>query len=255
MSRKSANPWYHIIYWIIVVVVLSLVFGRSWYNESAAVFFVSMLLPVVLGTSYFFNYILVPNYLLRKRYFWFGLYTFYLIVISIYLEVVILTFSFVYYAQFNLENMAPNSHAIILLATVLYLLVFLGSFILMAQQVKENQTLIKDLIDAQKKFDTPFIEIMSNRRLIKLSLESIIFIESMSDYVIIHTQDEEIKSKEKISKVNERLPDTFIRIHRSFIVNKSKVTNARFGELEIAGQTLTIGRSYQKVVRQTFGQV
>lgn len=53
MKIKIKNPWYHIIYWLIVIITLALVFGRSWGNNIAAVFFVSMLLPVVLGTSYF----------------------------------------------------------------------------------------------------------------------------------------------------------------------------------------------------------
>jgi ribosomal silencing factor RsfS len=234
------------------VVVLSLVFGRSWYNDSAAIFFVSMLLPVVLGTSYFFNYILVPYYFIKKKYFRFILYSFYLLVISLYLETLVLTFSFVYFANLSLENMAPNSHAILLLAVVMYLLVFLGSFLLMAQQVKENNEVIKKLITEQKKYDIPTIKVRSNRQALEIALNNITYIESMADYIIIHTTDNQIKTKEKISSISTRLPNTFIRIHRSFIVNKAKVTTTSTTQLQIDNQTLPISRTYQKTVKQHY---
>ncbi len=62
MKRKSSNPYLHVAYWMVVILTLTLVFGLSWGNNLAAFYFVSMLLPIVLGTSYFFNYILVPGY-------------------------------------------------------------------------------------------------------------------------------------------------------------------------------------------------
>ena len=252
MKISTTNPWYHIAYWIIVILTLSLVFGRSWGNNIAAVFFVTMLLPVVLGTSYFFNYYLVPRYFLKRKYLSFALYTFYTIVISLYLETLVLLFSFVYFANFSIHNMGPNSHATLLLGVVMYLLVFVGSFLLMAQQVRENQKQIRSLLLEKEKNDKSFLEIISNRKLVRIPFDDIVYIESLADYITVHTDNDQIISKEKISKLNNDLPDMFLRIHRSFIVNKNKVTSKRSGELELGGVILTIGRSYQNAVKEVY---
>ena len=63
----------------------------------------------------------------------------------------------------------------------------------------------------------------------------------MADYINIHLDDgEEVSSKEKISHIEKELPDSFIRIHRSFIVNKEKITSFNreemlLGEIELTG--------------------
>src|SRR6056297_3954513 len=136
MIKKSKNPYYHISYWIFVVLILSFTFGRSWGNNRAAFFFVCMLLPIVLGTSYFFNYVLVPKYYLKKKYAKFAFYTFCTAVISVYLEMIVLVISFVYLVNLSYQNLSPNATQIVLLAVILYLLVFIGSFSLMMRQIK-----------------------------------------------------------------------------------------------------------------------
>ncbi len=253
MVSKISNPWYHISYWVIVLLTLIFVFGRSWGNDLAAFFFVAMLFPVVLGTSYFFNYYLVPFYLLKKKYFWFVLYSVYTLIISLYLETLVLLFSFVYFAKFSISNLGPNANSTLLLALVMYLLVFFGSFMVMIGQIKENQQTISRLISEQRKINLSFLEVTSNRKLVRIPFDEITYIESLADYIKIHTYKNEIISKEKISNLNERLPQIFIRIHRSFIVNKNKVTAVRYNELEIEDQIFTIGRSYQKKVKDRFG--
>nr|WP_321406036.1 LytTR family DNA-binding domain-containing protein [uncultured Carboxylicivirga sp.] len=249
MLKKSSNPYYHILYWLFVVFILTIIFGRSWGNNTAALFFVSMLLPIVLGTSYFFNYVLVPKYYLKKKYLKFGLYTFYMFVVSLYLESIVIMFSFIYLGNFNFHNLAPNSFDTLLLAVVMYLLVFLGSFLLMARQIKEREQQIKLLITEQNKNKSSTLELTSNRKTVKIPYDDIIYIESMADYIKVHTTKDEIISKEKISKLADRLPSQFIRIHRSFIVNKSRIKTVAYNELTVDDITLNIGRSYQKEVR------
>lgn len=247
--NKISNPFYHIFYWMVVLITLTLVFGRSWGNQMAAFFFVAMLFPVVLGTSYFFNYYLVPYFLLRKKYFRFVLYSIYTFIISLYLETLVLLFSFVYFAKFSISNMGPNANSTLLLALVMYLLVFIGSFMVMIGQIKENQKIITDLMNEKKKMELKFLEITSSRKLVRIPYDEILFIESLADYIKIHTESSEITSKEKISNIYKRLPSIFIRIHRSFIVNKNKVTAIRYSELEINNKIFTIGRSYQRDVK------
>jgi len=206
-----------------------------------------MLLPVVIGTSYFFNYYLVSRVLLKKKYFWFGLYFFYTLVISLYLEMLVLTFSFMYLANFELDQMGPNSSDILLLAVVLYLVVFFGSFLLMVNQLFESHRQLEELRKEKKKMEKPFLELTSNRKLVRIPYENIIYIESLADYIKVHsTESGEIMSKEKISVLEEKLPEVFIRIHRSFIVNREKVTGFNNNEVELDTRILSIGRNFKK---------
>lgn len=250
MNKKSSNPFYHVAYWVFVILILTLVFGLSWGNKTAAFFFIIMLLPIVLGTSYFFNYVLVPKFFLKRKIFNFLLYSFYTIVISLYLEMIVLMFSFIYLGNFSFNNLGPNSSDTILLAVILYLLVFIGSFLLMINQIQENKSTINQLLNENKKMRKSFLEITSNRKLVKIPYDEIIFIESLSDYIKVNTINEEFISKEKISKLNSRLPDIFIRIHRSFIINKEKIKTVSYNEVIVSDITLTIGRSYRKLVKE-----
>lgn len=250
MLKKSSNPLFHILYLFFVVITLTIVFGRSWGNNMAALYFICMLLPIVLGTSYFFNYILVPRFYLKKRYLRFGLYSFYTLVVSLYLESIVILFSFIYLGNFNFQNLAPNTFDTLLLAVILYLLVFLGAFLLMAHQIKEKQSVINQLMQDKEKMAIANLEIMSNRKLVKIPYDDIIYIESMADYIKVISTNGEVISKEKISKLAERLPKLFIRIHRSFIINKSQVNEVAYNEVVVASTRLNIGRSYQKQVKE-----
>ncbi len=250
MVFKSTNPYYHIFYWFFVIAILTMVFGMSWGNNVAAFFFITMLLPVVLGTSYFFNYVLVPRYLMKKKYFWFGLYSFYTVVVSLYLEMFVLMFAYMYLGHFSFRILDPNASDIILLAVVMYLLVFIGSFLLMIRQIKENQQTITQLLIEKEKMKKSFLEITSNRKITKIPYDEIIYIESLSDYIKVNTINDQIISKERISNLANRLPDIFLRIHRSFIINKERIKNFSYDEILVDNIQLPIGRSYSKAVKE-----
>ena len=250
MHKKSKNPYYHISYWIFVLLVLSLTFGLSWGNKTAAFFFVSMLLPIVIGTSYFFNFVLVPKFYLTKRYARFAFYTFCTAIVSVYLEIIVLVFSYVYIVNFNYENLSPNASKIALLAVILYLMVFIGSFILMMNQIIENRQVIQKLLDEKEKMKKSFLEIISNRKIAKIPYDDIVYIESLSDHIKVITINKEITSKEKISRLSERLPDTFLRIHRSFIINTERINERSLDEVLVDDIRLNIGRSYRKAVKE-----
>ena len=250
MKNESRNIYYHISYWILVIISLTLAFGLYWRNNVAAFFYITMLLPIVLGTSYFFNYILVPRYFLKKQILKFVLYTIYTVIISLYLESIVLIFSFIYLGKFSFHNLGPNAADTVLLAVVLYLMVFIGAFMLMVLQVKENQKVIKNLLIENEKMKKSFLEIMSNRKMIKIPYNDIIFIESLSDYIRINTTDGNMVSKEQISKVYDRLPDIFLRIHRSFIINKEKIKKISYNEVIVDDIAINIGRSYRTKVKE-----
>ena len=146
--------------------------------------------------------------------------------------------------------MRPNSiDDIISLAFIMYFIVFVGSFLVMLQQLAERQKEIEHFLEEKKKMEKPFLELLSNRKMMRVPYEEIIYIESLSDYIKVHAENqEEITSKEKISTLEEKLPKQFLRIHRSFIVNTEKITRFNTNEVELNGVQLNIGRSFKKQV-------
>jgi two-component system, LytTR family, response regulator len=251
MNKKTENPYYHITYWIFVILVLTIVFGFSWGSNYASFYFVSMLLPIVLGTSYFFNYVLVPKYYLNKKYAKFALYTFYTAIVSVYLEMMVLVFSLVFLVKYSFQKLSPNATEIVLLAIILYLLVIIGSFLLMVNQIKENRLVIQHLLDEKEKMKKSFLEIMYNKKITKIPYGEIVYIESLSDYIKVITIKDQIISKEKISNLALRLPNIFLRIHRSFIINTDRIRNISSDEVIVDDVPLTIGRTYRKTVKES----
>ena len=255
MITKSSNPAYHIGYVLFVVIVLTLGFGLSWKNNVAAFFFICMLLPIVLGTSYFFNYVLVPRYFIRKKYLLFGLYSAYTVVVSLYLEIIVLMFSYIYLGNFDFDNLGPNISNTFLLAALLYLLVFVGSFLLMSQQIRENRKVIAQFMAEKEKKRKAFTEILSNRKAAKIPYDDIVYIESFTDYIQVHITTGQVVSKEKISLLASRLPAMFLRIHRSFIINKNRVKSYSYTEVMVDKVLLNIGRTYRKEVREALKEM
>ena len=93
------------------------------------------------------------------------------------------------------------------------------------------------------------ISLKSNRQKARIAYDEILYIESLSDYIKVHTVEKgEITSKEKISVIVEKLPTNFIRIYRSFVINTNKLTQYSSTEVELNGIHLNIGRSYKKQV-------
>lgn len=102
--------------------------------------------------------------------------------------------------------------------------------------------------------DQNFIFVRSNRRMIKIDFDKILYIESYSDYLKIHLQEKNNKSgtiitRETISAIEAKLPKNhFIRIHRSYIVGLTKIQSFTNEEVTVNRIALPISRSYKKEV-------
>lgn len=94
-----------------------------------------------------------------------------------------------------------------------------------------------------------YIFVRADKKMVKIYLNDILYIESLKDYVIIHVPDKRIITKQKISYLEEKLPEElFLRIHRSFLVSIPKIEAFSPNHVEISGKELPIGRSYKNVV-------
>ncbi|MDX1754003.1 MAG: LytTR family DNA-binding domain-containing protein [Salinimicrobium sediminis] len=97
-----------------------------------------------------------------------------------------------------------------------------------------------------------FVYFRSERKMIKVFLEEILYLESFRDYVVIHMKKgRELKVKIPLNHVERMLPENqFIRIHRSYLVSLSKITAYTKTDVEINKVELPIGKSYTQTFRR-----
>ncbi len=89
--------------------------------------------------------------------------------------------------------------------------------------------------------------VKSEYKLLRLEISRILYIEGLKDYVKIVMADEKepVLSLMSIKRLEEELPDNFMRIHRSFIVNIDKVRVVEKNCVNIRGQAIPISESYR----------
>lgn len=102
------------------------------------------------------------------------------------------------------------------------------------------------------------IMIKSGGRITFLRSEEVDWIEAQGDYVCLHCQGKKHLIRERISVLEEQLPPSqFVRIHRSTIINISRVKemeplyHGEYVVLLIDGTRLTMSRSYREKVFQS----
>lgn len=94
-----------------------------------------------------------------------------------------------------------------------------------------------------------FIYVRSDRKMVRINFDDVLYVESLSDYVKIHLQDSVIVTRETITNFEEMLPqNAFIRIHRSYLVAVNKIHSFTNEVLEIGKHQLPISRSYKDEV-------
>jgi two-component system LytT family response regulator len=97
--------------------------------------------------------------------------------------------------------------------------------------------------------EPPTLYIKSGYRNLRLPADTILYMESLKDYVKIHTTTGPITTKYKISEMEADLESShFLRIHRSFIVNLRHISAYTSSHVEIGATELPIGESYKEYV-------
>jgi len=122
------------------------------------------------------------------------------------------------------------------------------------QNTAQNLSINASNEEYEPYISTDALIVKSDKKMIKINLKDIIYIESLKDYVIIHLSDKRVVTKQKISFLEQKLMDNnFLRIHRSFLISASKISAFTQSHIEINGQELPIGRSYKSEVGKILG--
>ncbi|MCK3684041.1 LytTR family DNA-binding domain-containing protein [Maribellus sp. YY47] len=102
--------------------------------------------------------------------------------------------------------------------------------------------------------DSDFFFVRSDRKMVRIKFSEINFIESIADYVRIHFQDKNVVTRETISNIEVKLPQSdFLRIHRSYIVALKSIDSYTAEYVEIGKRQLPISRGYREQVMGRLG--
>jgi DNA-binding LytR/AlgR family response regulator len=94
-----------------------------------------------------------------------------------------------------------------------------------------------------------FIYVKENKKVIKIYLHEIEFIEGLNEYIRIHTDNRRVVVKSSLQSIENKLPEEhFIRIHKSYIISIPRIRAFDATTIELENSKLRIGRNYKNQV-------
>ena len=98
---------------------------------------------------------------------------------------------------------------------------------------------------------TEKIAIKADKKHILLDLDEILYLESLGNYVKVWKDDSFLLTPRTLSSFEEQLSSTFVRIHKSFILNKKYVHYMEGNMIFLKnGQKIPIGKNFKASIKQ-----
>lgn len=119
------------------------------------------------------------------------------------------------------------------------------------QAIDKARELLASAEEEMKVNDDEFIFIRDSNIIRRLSLNDILFVESMRDYVKLHTTQKFYAIHNTLKAVEDRLPSQrFLRVHRSYIVAIDKIDTIRDGVIIIQDKTVPVADAYRATLNR-----
>jgi DNA-binding LytR/AlgR family response regulator len=92
------------------------------------------------------------------------------------------------------------------------------------------------------------------KTIFRFSFQNILFCEAQQNYTRIVTLDQDVRIYQSLSQIEEQLPTSvFLRTHRSFIVNKNKVSKIDGNRIFIGKHEISIGANHREMFLEKLG--
>jgi DNA-binding LytR/AlgR family response regulator len=117
---------------------------------------------------------------------------------------------------------------------------------------QQNQSSTKESVITQT---DRFLYVRADRKMVKVMVDEILYVESLKDYVRIFLKDQQIITKQTITALEEMLPENdFVRIHRSFIVALKKIDSYNQHAVFLRKKELPVGPLYKLEIMKRLGK-
>lgn len=101
----------------------------------------------------------------------------------------------------------------------------------------------------------PAIVIKADGKTYRVQTNDILFVESMGDYLTLHTTDQKLTFYKTMKSFAEELPSaSFIRVHKSYLIALNKIDYLEGNLIFIHGHEIPIGNAYKEEFLNQFGK-
>jgi DNA-binding LytR/AlgR family response regulator len=116
-------------------------------------------------------------------------------------------------------------------------------FLKAIQKAKSITTVSKKIAAPQQDTNKEFY-VNIDRRLIKIEITSILVVEAKGDYIYIKTDTKNYTVHSTLKKIEDKLPqDIFLKVHRSFIINTTKIVDIEDNSILIGKDVIPVSRT------------
>ena len=223
--KKWIKLLLHLLFWVLSLGFFWLLFSRNTRDVSNTAIFIAILSPVVMAMTYFFNYRLIPKFLMKAHYFkffWFGGIT---AIVGLWIIFMGGLFIWVWRAEFNLGEINATTVDLPMLTASLFFVVLLGvtiKLIRINQDEKyerersekerlmlDNQLKIKELKLLKEQLNPHFLFNTLNN-IYGLTIEQsekapdlVLRLSSILDYMLYRTHQQEVLLKQEIKMITD----------------------------------------------------
>ena len=253
----------HVLYWTAFVLFFGLVWGISDDNYFRNILIQICCLPSRMLLVYITLFYLFPKFFNRKKYFsFFVSYCVLVALISVFVQRPL----FLYFIQPNflpgfknsgffiiseIMNTALDINIAAMIPIAYTYLTTIENLQKNNSELNEENKLLKEDIVIQDNNDDSYINLKVDKSVRKIKINDIVFVESLRNYCRIKLIDSEITVLKTLTSVQELLPESkFVRIHRSFLINKDNITSVSPSKIEINNMTIPVGRKYKDEVKK-----
>lgn len=90
-----------------------------------------------------------------------------------------------------------------------------------------------------------YMFVKSGFQYVRIDFESLLYIQGASNYVDFFTDSGKVTVRMKLNEASELLPEEFVQIHRSYLVNLSHIRRVEHNHVQIGEASLSIGTAYK----------
>jgi len=228
----------HVLFWVVYYVIFSLIWATN-QDLTASFFLEFILLPLRIMAVYITIYYLLPKFLLNEEYLKFIIgYTGLILVAAFFQRI----FIHVFYESLLLNNSSQGlfSFKMLLRATVL---INTTVFLVLSFKIFQLFLIEKGM---NKKKSSKYLELRADRRIHRVNIDEILFVEGQGNYTTYHLLDKsKITAYGSIKKALENLPENFVRVHKSFIINRNEIKSFDANTIAINDQLIPRGKSVE----------
>jgi DNA-binding LytR/AlgR family response regulator len=90
-----------------------------------------------------------------------------------------------------------------------------------------------------------YIFIKSSKSIIRIGFSEILYFEALKEYVNVQTGNKKVLTYKRMKDVADKLPDNFLRVHKSYIINCDYITKIEGNNIIIGNTNIPVGLSYR----------